>query len=131
MKQLNLLIASMKYNWQLSDWPNFIFDEDVADVFVSGFALIIGESKGLVENLTKDADLESQLNLMISEALKTSEIEGEFFSRQDVMSSIKKQLGISDKIEKIRNKNAQAVSKLIIDVRNSADKKLTEALINN
>lgn len=35
---------------------------------------------------------------MIAEAIKSSEIEGEFYSRNDVMSSIKKQLGISDTI---------------------------------
>jgi Fic family protein len=65
---------------------------------------------------------------MISEAIKTSEIEGEFFSRQDVMSSIKKNLGFGD-FGQIRDKNAQGIGKLMVTVRNSYSEKLTESSI--
>jgi Fic family protein len=66
---------------------------------------------------------------MISEAVKTSEIEGEFFSRQDVMSSIKKNLGFGDVFGQIKDKNAQGVGKLMVTVRNSYSEKLTESII--
>lgn len=118
----------MKYNWQQSDWAKFIFDDSVIDSLCMDFALEIGEIKGLVDSLSTDIQQETILQFMISEAIKTSEIEGEFFSRQDVMSSIKKNIGVGN-FDKIRDKNAQGIGKLMVTVRNSYAEKLTESTI--
>ncbi|AWG21173.1 cell filamentation protein Fic [Flavobacterium faecale] len=119
----------MHYNWQLPNWPNFTFDDSVLDSLCIAFALETGELKGLVDSLSTDIQQETILQFMISEAIKTSEIEGEFFSRQDVMSSIKKNLGHRDVFENIRDKNAQGVGKLMVTVRQSYSEKLTESTI--
>lgn len=118
----------MKYNWQLPDWPKFTFDDSVIDSLCMDFALEIGELKGIVDSLSTDIQQETILQFMISEAVKTSEIEGEFFSRQDVMSSIKKNLGIGD-FGQIKDKNAQGIGNLMVTVRNSYSEKLTEIAI--
>ncbi|MBC7846755.1 MAG: Fic family protein [Flavobacterium sp.] len=119
----------MKYNWQHPDWQNFIFDDAVIDSLCMEFALETGELKGLVDSLSTEIQQETILQFMISEAIKTSEIEGEFFSRQDVMSSIKKNLGIGDAFGQIRDKNAQGIGKLMVKVRNSYAENLTEFTI--
>jgi Fic family protein len=119
----------MKYNWQLPNWANFTFDDSVLDLLCIDFALETGELKGLVDSLSDEIQQETILQLMISEAIKTSEIEGEFFSRQDIMSSIKKNLGIGDAFGHIRDKNAQGIGKLMVTVRNSYSEKLTEFTI--
>lgn len=119
----------MKYNWQLSDWQNFIYDDTVIDSLCIDLALETGELKGLVNSLSAEIQQETILQFMISEAIKTSEIEGEFFSRQDIMSSIKKNMGIGDAFDKIRDKNAQGIGKLMVMVRNSYSDKLTEQSI--
>lgn len=119
----------MKYNWQLPNWTKFIFDDTVIDSLCMDFALETGELKGIVESLSIEIREETILQFMISEAIKTSEIEGEFFSRQDVMSSIKKNLGIGDAFGQIRDKGAQGIGKLMVTVRNSYPKKLTEFTI--
>ena len=118
----------MKYNWQLPDWTKFIFDDSVIDSLCMNFALETGELKGLVDSLSTEIQQETILQFMISEAIKTSEIEGEFFSRQDVMSSIKKNLGIGG-FGQIRDKNAQGIGQLMVTVRNSYSVKLTEFTI--
>jgi len=118
----------MKYNWQHPNWKNFIFDDSVIDSLCMDFALETGELKGLVDSLSTEIQQETILQFMISEAVKTSEIEGEFFSRQDVMSSIKKNLGFGD-FGQIRDKNAQGIGKLMVTVRNSYAEKLTESSI--
>lgn len=118
----------MKYNWQLPDWPKFTFDDSVIDSLCMDFALETGELKGIVDSLSTDIQQETILQFMISEAIKTSEIEGEFFSRQDVMSSIKKNLGIVD-FGQIRDKNAQGIGNLMVTVRNYYTEKLTEIAI--
>ena len=119
----------MIYNWQHLDWPNFIFDDSVIDSLCMKVALELGELKGLIDSLPNDIQQETILQFMISEAIKTSEIEGEFFSRQDIMASIKKNLGIGDNLDQIRDKNAQGIGKLMVTVRNSYAEKLTEFTI--
>lgn len=119
----------MKYNWEFPNWTKFTFDDTVIDALCMEFALETGELKGLVDSLSSEIQQETILQFMISEAIKTSEIEGEFFSRQDVMSSIKKNLGIADTFGQIRDKNAQGVGKLMVIVRNSYSEKLSEFTI--
>ena len=48
-------------------------------------------------------ELDTIISIMVSEALKTSAIEGEYLSRLDVMSSIRNNLGISRKLEKVKD----------------------------
>lgn len=62
--------------------------------------------------------------MMVSEALKTSEIVGQYLSRKDVMSSIKKNLGLNQRPERMKDKNAEGIAELMIDVRNTWKKKL-------
>ena len=129
MRRLTQLNASMKYNWQHPDWAKFIFEDSVLDSLCVNFALETGELKGLVDSLSTEIQQETILQFMISEAIKTSEIEGEFFSRQDVMSSIKKNLGIGVAFGQIRDKNAQGIGKLMVEVQNFYAEKLTESTL--
>lgn len=117
------------YNWQLSDWANFTYDDSVIDSLIVDFALETGELKGLVDALPEEAQQDTILHFMISEAVKTSEIEGEFFSRQDIMSSIKKHLGFSNTVGNIRDKKSQGIASLMVEVRKSYFEILTESLI--
>ena len=47
-----------------------------------------GHVNGLFKGMPKAMQSEAMVDFMVSEALKTSEIEGEYFSHIDVMSSI-------------------------------------------
>jgi len=66
---------------------------------------------------------------MVAEAIKTSEIEGEYLSRKDVMSSIRKNLGLVTGPEYITDKKAAGIGELMIDVRNSYKEKLTKEML--
>jgi Fic family protein len=96
----------MRYNWQHPDWANFTCDDSVTDSFVIRFAMETDEMKGLLDAQPEDIQQDTLLQFMIVEAVKTSAIEGEFFSRQDIMSSLKKQLGIADHNIHIKDKKA-------------------------
>ena len=74
------------YNWQQNNWPNFEFDATIIDSLSMQLALELGEVKGLIDSLSKEVKEETILQIMISEAIQTSAIEGEYYSRQDVMS---------------------------------------------
>ena len=84
----------MKYNWQYSDWAKFVYSESILDSLLVEFASEIGEIKGIIQSLSNENQQDTILQMMISEAVKTSEIEGEFFSRQDIMSSIKRKFSL-------------------------------------
>ena len=116
----------MTYNWQQPDWPNFRYDlTSVEDVLLT-FAEKVGRASGLLNGLPEDTQTETIVELMVSEAVKTSEIEGEYLNRDDVMSSIRNNLGLNQRLEHVKDKKAEGAAELMIDVRNSYFEPLTE-----
>lgn len=115
----------MNYFWQHSEFPNFHFKIEECFSHFQEFATHLGEVNGLFINVSETNKKEIVLQIILSEALKTSEIEGEYFSREDVMSSLQKQLGITDFITSSKDKRANAISELMLQVRNDYQNPLT------
>lgn len=91
------------YNWQHKNWPEFKFDSTSIDNELMKFMLKAGELKGIISALPESISTETIIQIMVSEAIKTSEIEGEIIDRIDVLSSIKKILDyMSHKNRKIK-----------------------------
>ena len=67
--------------------------------------------------------------MMVFEAVKTSEIEGEYISRKDVMSSIRNNLGLNAIAEQVGDKRAEGAASLMLDVRSTYEAPLTEATL--
>lgn len=67
--------------------------------------------------------------MMVMETVKTSEIEGEYLSREDVMSSIRNQLDLNPKIISVRDKRAQTIAELMVAVRKDFSKKLSQRML--
>ena len=65
---------------------------------------------------------------MIEEALRSSSIEGEFLSRQDVMSSIKNHLGTTPK-EQVNDLRAAGIGELMTKIRKSFKNPLDQATL--
>jgi Fic family protein len=116
------------YNWQFKNWPDFKFDSSSIDNDLMRFMLKAGELKGIISALPEAISTETIIQIMVSEAIKTSEIEGEIISRIDVMSSIRKNLGLHISQEP-KDKKAIGLSQLLIDVRNTYKEALTESKI--
>jgi len=121
----------MHYNWQHKNWPKFTYDTSKIEDIVLEFALETGEVKGMVDGLAKEYQQETILQFMINEAIKTSEIEGEYHSREDVKSSIKKRLGIHSVLDNIRDVTAKGIAELMVEVRENYATLLSEELIKN
>ena len=67
---------------------------------------------------------------MASEAIKPSEIEGEYLSRQDVISSIKKNLGIYDSHPRqVKDLRAKGIADLLVTVRESYNMPLSKKIL--
>jgi Fic family protein len=114
------------WDWQQPDWPNFRYD--LSDIYP--LLLSIAEKMGfLSSNLLHMSDTlrtDALINLMVEEAVKTSEIEGEQINRIDVRSSIKNKLGLHPKNRPVHDKRARGIAELMLDVRNTFNLPLTE-----
>ncbi len=119
----------MHYNWQQKNWPNFIYTLHEVEDALFAFVQETGHTTGLLKAMPEDVRIESIINAMVTEAIKTSAIEGEYLSRQDVVSSIKNNLGINKKQERIKDKNAQGAGELMVAVRNTFAMPLTEEML--
>ncbi len=116
----------MGYNWQQEDWPEFRYDIQQVNDALFAIAEETGLLNGMLNGMPADLQMEAVINTMVAEAIKTSEIEGEYYSLQDVMSSIRNNLGLNAKPEIIKDKKAQGIGKLMVEVRNSYAEPLTK-----
>ncbi len=114
------------YNWQQPDWPTFQYDVSIIDELLFAIAEKTGLINGKLSHLTENLKTETMINLMVEEAVKTSEIEGEYISRPDIRSSIKNHLGLNQDPVRVHDKRAQGVAELMLDVRNTFNQSLTE-----
>jgi Fic family protein len=107
------------YNWQQQDWPRFFFAVDAVENELLIFSEKVGRVSGILEGLPEATRQEAIVDILLAEAIKTSEIEGEYPSRKDVLSSIRKNFGLHYSPEFIKDKSASGLGELMIDVRNS------------
>ncbi|TAK78665.1 MAG: Fic family protein [Gammaproteobacteria bacterium] len=117
----------MKYNWQQPDWPHFRYDLSTIHETLFAIAEKTGLISGKLTHLADNLQTEAMINLMIEEAVKTSEIEGEYISRLDVRSSIKNTLGLNQETVRVHDKRAQGVVEMMFDVRRTFKQSLTKA----
>lgn len=76
----------MSYSWQQCAWPEFRFELVGIEGVLIAFAEKAGQVSGVLKSLPDGLRGEAILDVMIAEAVKTSEIEGEYVSRPDVAS---------------------------------------------
>ena len=116
----------MVYNWQQLDWPEFRYDLSEVEELLFNFAEQTGHVSGILKAMPEGIQLEAIIDIMVAEAIKTSEIEGEYLSRQDVISSIRNNLGLNQTPEATKDKMAQGAGELMADVRKTYADALTE-----
>jgi Fic family protein len=107
----------MVYNWQLHDWPNFEYQLATVQDALYSYMEKAGRLAGRMGELPLEFQRETALELMVSEAIKTSAIEGEYLSRDDVMSSLRNALGLNKPTLDVKDDRAQGVARLLLHVR--------------
>ncbi len=83
------------YIWQQSEWPHFHWDSPALqpdlDIVRARQARLLGRRDALDSGAIQSLRMES----LIEDAMRTSEIEGEFLDRHSVRSSVARQLGVA------------------------------------
>ncbi|MGW8122225.1 Fic family protein [Roseivirga echinicomitans] len=113
------------YIHQLKAWPYFTWDKVmVLERLVQvrnkqGF--LLGKMEGLGFSLRSEANL----NTLISDVTKSSEIEGEFLDKDQVRSSIARRLGLEIAGLIPSDRNVDGVVEMMLDAIQNRDKALT------
>ena len=119
----------MKYNWQRDDWPSFQYDLGEMQDLLFRFAEKTGRVDGQLSALPESLQTETIVDLMVAEAIKSSEIEGEMLSRPDVMSSIKNNLGLNVEPTRVGDRRAEGIAELMVCVRNNFNRALSQKML--
>ena len=119
----------MRFNWQHEDWPDFRYDAKALEALLFAFAEHSGRVGGLVDALPVGRGSDAVLDVMIAEAMKTSAIEGEFLSRDDVMSSIRNHLGINQPKQRVPSRAAEGAGALMVAVRKTYQQPLSPTML--
>jgi Fic family protein len=115
------------YSWQLPDWPNYRFDHQSQKIqsSVLGFSQESSRIQGAVSQLTVTLQYDAYIDILMNEAISTSEIEGEYLNRNSVRSSIKHYLGLDAKGSERSDLKADGIANLMVDVRQSIGSNIT------
>ncbi|CZT37506.1 Fic family protein [Rhizobium sp. 9140] len=108
----------MKWNWQNTDWPNFRYDTASLISLEQKFLQSAGEVIGAVRHFNDDDSNQLRIELLSDEAVKTSEIEGEFLDRVSVQSSLRRQFGLNTDDRQIRPQE-RGIAEMMADVYRS------------
>ncbi|WP_289044241.1 Fic family protein [uncultured Aliiroseovarius sp.] len=105
----------MAWNWQISGWPYFRYDEEALAPLEQRFLMSSGEVLGAVHHVNPSERDQLRIDLLSDEAMKTSAIEGEMLDRRSVQSSLRRHLGLEP--DSYPNKpREQGVAEMMVDV---------------
>lgn len=108
----------MKWNWQQNDWPNFRYNYQQLESFEQQFLKDTGILLGAFKHLDEESKSLLTIDIISNEALKTSEIEGEYLNRESVKSSIRQQFGLQTDCPK-STPAEQGIAEMMVDAYQS------------
>jgi Fic family protein len=118
----------MSWNWEKSDWPNFTWDQARLEKAEQQFLLGGGVLVGTVRHLPEEDREHLTVEAMSTEAVTTSEIEGEILDRASVQSSIRKQLGLTSDQRRVRPAE-HGIAEMMVDLYRSFSEPLSKEML--
>ncbi len=113
----------MTWNWQQPDWRHWRYDSKALSELEQRFLLGAGRLLGAWQHLNPRDQDALKVDLLSDEAMKTSQIEGEFLNRTSVQSSIRREFGLTP----LKKSGAaeQGIAELMVSVFKGFDQPLT------
>src|SRR5438309_2807510 len=118
----------MKWNWQQPDWPDFSWDHARVRKAEEHFLVGAGVLAGVTKHLGLSDQDQITVDAMSTEAVTTSEIEGEILDRASVQSSIRKQLGLTVDERRVRPAE-QGIAEMMVDLYRSFSRPLSPEML--
>ncbi len=118
----------MKWNWQSQNWPHFSFESEKIQAFLEDFFKFSGLLLGAYKYIEKSDKDNLVLEIITDEAIKTSQIEGEYLNRESVQSSIRKQFGLQ--VDGRRPSAAEhGIAEMMVDLYQTFEEPLSNEMI--
>jgi len=114
------------YIWQQDDWPHFRWDEPALKGRLDAVRLLQGRLLGHTESVSGVADLDVEMDALIQNAIRASEIEGEHLDVGSARSSVARQLGL-ERVGMVDRPSArsEALVALLLEATHEPDQALT------
>ena len=120
----------MKYIWEKKGWFDFKYDKAALLKPLSNLRKLQGELLGRVANLDIKLEAEAQGAILVEEAVRTAEIEGQKLNRDAVRSSVAVRLGLPKGVT-IHDRNVDGLLDVLLDAVRFHDKQLTGKRLNS
>ena len=115
-----------QYIWQELSWPEFRWDSTVLLKPLGDCRFQQGSLLTQMRELGFEVQQQARAEVLIEEALKTSEIEGEHLDSNAVRSSVAKRLGLpSGALPTVRNQHADGIVEVLLDATMNHEQELT------
>lgn len=114
----------MTWNWQLKEWPEFVYDATQIKLKEEVFLFEAGKLLGALSHFKDSDKSELTVELISNEALKSSEIEGELLNRDSLQSSIRQNFGLTTDQQKI-SPAEQGMAEMMLDLYHHFDHSLS------
>ncbi len=121
-------MAYKTWNWLLKKWPQFTYDKEALGELEFQFSQNTGTALGVLKHILKESKDDLLVEILSTEALKTSEIEGEILNRESVQSSIKRNLGLVTDKRKVPPAE-YGISEMMVDLYLNYNKPLSHELL--
>src|SRR5579885_2601472 len=118
----------MAWNWKLSDWPRFTYAADQIMQQERKFLLGIGGATAFIKTIDEEDYKQFVAEILSSEGLASSRIEGEILDRESLQSSIKKHFGLQS-IQKRETDKESRMAKLLCAVYETFKQPLTHKML--
>ncbi len=116
----------MEWNWQQKDWPKFHYNSAALNELEGRFLLQSGMLQGTLKHIGADDKMRLTIDLMSTEAINTSEIEGEILNRDSVQSSIRRNFGLDTDNRRIPPAE-QGIAEMMVDLYRTFDEPLSHS----
>ncbi len=120
----------MKYIWEHKNWHDFTYDNAALLKPLSKLRLLQGALLGRVSALNVGLENEAQAAVLVEDAVRTAEIEGQKLNREAVRSSVASRLGLPQGVG-VLDRNAEGLLDVLLDAVREHDKPLTLARLNS
>src|ERR1700733_1843090 len=97
----------MRWNWQLPNWPKFSYDPLKISQKERQFLLQVGSASAFLKNIEQPEYHRFVVEILSSEGLESSKIEGEILDRESLQSSIKQHFGLNTSLKQEAGKESR------------------------
>ncbi len=114
------------YNWEQPDWTEFRYDLQMVEGALYDFAGQTSHIAHMLGSIPGAVKEEVLIDIMVAEAIKTSEIEGEHLHRADLIAVVRNQLGLNEPHRPVHDQRSRGAGELMVDEYKSYADPLTE-----